>query len=159
MAETLICRGCHRALQDDAGCALCLPVKPHLMPADAVVDDDTVPLAQLAQEAASLLRRQLKQLQVEQRTCKTYNAAVAHESRQHASALSKLLDSARKVVEDGADAVQAMSLQERIALFVEWFGQLPAVYRKRLLEQLQAGEFERAAKSASLPDEVSRGIH
>lgn len=159
MAETLVCRGCHKPLQDDDGCALCLPVKPHLMPGDAVVDDDTIPLAQLAQETAGLLRRQLKQLQVEQRARKTYDAALAHESRQHSNALSKLLDSARKVVEDGADAVQAMSIQERIALFVEWFRQLPAVYRKRLLEQLQVGEFERAAKTASEPDEVSRGIH
>lgn len=105
------------------------------MPVEAA-DEDAVPLAQLAQETASLLRAQLKQLKVKQKQANGYEADLANESRAHANALSKLLDASRKVIADGADAVDAMSLQEKTALFLEWFGSMPPAYRRRLHEQM-----------------------
>jgi hypothetical protein len=135
MAEAIACRGCHRPLIDEAGCALCLPVKPHLIPLE-VTDEDAVPLAQLATETATLLRSQLKQLKAWQKVSPEYNMAVANESRAHAAALAKLLDSARKVIQDGADAVDSMTFQEKAALFKEWFRTLPPAYRRQLHDEM-----------------------
>ena len=135
MNEVLVCRGCHHSLLDEAGCALCLGVKPHLMPVDAV-EDEAVPLAQLAQESATLLRSQLKQLKVMQKATKSYDPALSKESREHSNALAKLLDASRKVVQDGIDAVEVMSFKERADLFKDWFSTLPPAYRRQLHEEL-----------------------
>lgn len=137
MYEVLACRGCRHTLASDAGCALCLPVKPHLVCVSAV-DDDAVPLATVATEAVGILRKQLTQLRNQQKLTTEYNPTVAGETRAVANALAKLLDSARKVVQDGADAVSAMSFQERAALFLEWTGSLPGAHRRKLIEQLLA---------------------
>lgn len=134
--ETLVCRGCHVRLQDEGGCALCEGVKPHIVPVGATSEDEATSLSSLAQETTGLLRRQLRQLLSEQKVRTTYDPSLAHESRQHANVLAKLLDSARKVIQEGAEAVQAMSLEERCNLFVEWFQQLPTFHRRKLLERL-----------------------
>lgn len=134
MAEILACRGCHHTLNSDAGCALCLSVKPHLVVLSAV-DEDAVPLAVVANEAVTLLRRQLTHLKGVAKNG-IYDPIMASEARSVANTLAKLLDSARKVVQDGADAVSTMSFQERAALFLEWTGSLPGAYRRKLIEQL-----------------------
>lgn len=135
MNEVLACRGCHRTLVSDAGCALCLPVKPHLVVLSSV-DDDAVPLAVVAGEAVAMLRKQLTHLKNEAKNSASYNPITASEARSVANTLAKLLDSARKVVQDGADAVSAMSFQERAALFLEWTGSLPGAYRRKIIAQL-----------------------
>lgn len=135
MNEVLACRGCRHELASDAGCALCLPVKPHLLVLSAV-DEDAVPLATVAGEAVSLLRKQLTHLKSQAKLNPGYDAAGFSEARAVANTLAKLLDSARKVVQDGADAVGAMSFQERAALFLEWTGSLPGAYRRKIISQL-----------------------
>lgn len=135
MNEVLACRGCHHALASDAGCALCLSVKPHLVVTSAI-DEDAVPLATVATEAVGVLRKQLFQLKNMAKLSPSYDAVVSGEARAVANTIAKLLDSARKVVQDGADAVGAMSFQERLALFMEWTGSLPGAYRRKLIDQL-----------------------
>ena len=120
---------------DEAGCAICLTVKPHLMPAEAA-DEDSVSLAQLANETQALLRRQLVQLKGLQKTTAGYDAGLAKEARELSNALAKLLDSSRKVIQDGADAVDAMSFQEKANLMVEFFGSLPPAYRRQLYDRM-----------------------
>lgn len=151
MNEVLACRGCRRELNSDAGCAICLPIKPHLIVASAV-DEDAVPLATVATEAVSLLRKQLTQLKLAQKRATTYDHVVANETRSVANTLAKLLDSARKVVQDGADAVSAMSFPERKALFLEWTGSLPGAFRRRIIEDLLA---QNEAKQEPLNSTVS----
>lgn len=101
-----------------------------------VADEDNVPLAKLASESASLLREQLKQLRALQKSAPNYDVALANESRAHANALAKLLDSARKLQEDGAAAVEVMSFQEKASLMVEFFAGLPPAYRRQLHARL-----------------------
>lgn len=137
MNEVLACRGCRHVLASDAGCALCLPVKPHLIVTSAV-DEDSVPLATVASEAVGVLRKQLSQLKTMAKLEPAYNAVISSEARAVANTIAKLLDSARKVVQDGADAVGAMSFQERLNLFTEWTGSLPGAYRRKIIEQLLA---------------------
>lgn len=135
MAEILACRGCRHELTSDAGCALCLPVKPHLVVASAV-DEDSVSLATVAGEAVSMLRKQLLRAKQAEKLSVAYDPLLAGDVRAIANTLAKVLDSARKVVQDGADAVGAMSFQEKAALFLEWTATLPGAYRRRLIERL-----------------------
>jgi len=157
MNEVLACRGCHHTLVSDAGCALCLPVKPHLVVLSAV-DDDAVPLATVASEAVSVLRKQLTQLKNKQKLTPNYNAADASEVRAVANTLAKLLDSARKVVQDGADAVGAMSFQERAALFLEWTGSLPGAYRRKIIADLLAQQSARVEAPAQTQVQASTDV-
>ena len=136
MVETLACRGCHHPLASDAGCALCLPVKPHLVVL-AAVDEESVPLALVAQEAVVVLRKQLQAVKAKAKAGGLdYDPILAAEARSIANTVAKVLDSARKVVQDGAEAVESMSFQEKAALFLEWTGSLPGAYRRRLIESL-----------------------
>lgn len=156
MNETLACRGCRHPLTSDLGCALCLGVKPHLVVSSAV-DEDSVPLATVASEAVGMLRKQLTHLKSQVRL--GYNPELAGEVRAIANTLAKLLDSARKVVQDGADAVDAMSFQERAALFTEWTGSLPAVYRRKLIESLVAQNERRSPGTSTAEEEPSVSIN
>lgn len=137
MTETLSCRGCHNALTADAGCAICLPIKIHLV-VSAAVDEDAVPLALVAQEAVVVLRKQLSAVKAQTKGQTVYDPILAMESRAIANTIAKVLDSARKVVQDGAMAVESMSFQEKAALFLEWTGSLPGAYRRRLIESMLA---------------------
>lgn len=135
-SETLSCRLCHFPLTSDSGCAACLPAKPNLVVSSAV-DEDQVSLAVVAAEAVSLLRKQLKHAKVATDKCSIYDPILGQETRAVTNAIAKLLDSSRKVVQDGADAVEAMSYQEKAALFLEWTASLPGPYRRRLIDQMQ----------------------
>lgn len=148
MNETLSCRGCRHLLTSDAGCALCLGVKPHLV-VSASVDEDSVPLATVASEAVSILRRQLIHLKGAIKLSPEYDYGQASEARAVATAIAKLLDSARKVVQDGAEAVGAMSFQERANLFMEWTSSLPGVYRRKIIENLLSQQDRKATEAES----------
>jgi hypothetical protein len=134
-SEQLACRLCHFPLTSDAGCAGCLPVKANLVVVSAI-DEDAVPLAVVAAEAVGLLRKQLKMAKATQDKSSQYDPILGQETRSITNAIAKLLDSSRKLVEDGANAVEAMSFQEKAALFLEWTGTLPGPYRRRLIDQM-----------------------
>jgi hypothetical protein len=151
MQEQLSCRGCRHPLTSDAGCALCLPVKVHLVVTSAV-DEDTVPLAQVAQEAVSILRKQMSTVKTKVAAATDYDPILAAEARSIANTIAKLLDSARKVVQDGAEAVEVMSFQEKAALFLEWTASLPGAYRRRLIDSL-IGQSGRAQEEPPHDDE------
>lgn len=133
--DNISCRGCRNPIAGDAGCALCASVKPHLCLVD---DEEAVPLARLATETANLLRRQLSQLNHQQKRLgpNEYDAKLAAESRAHAQALAKLLEAARKILSDGKAAIDAMAWQERAALFLEWVIALPPAYRRRVRDDI-----------------------
>lgn len=143
--EQLACRGCRHPLTSDAGCALCLPVKVHLVVVSAV-DEDAVPLAVVATEAITILRKQLKQAKSMVDAASVHDPLLAAEVRNITNAIAKLMDSSRKVIQDGADAVESMSFQEKASLFLEWTATLPGPYRRRLVEAL-------AAQGAKTPEE------
>jgi hypothetical protein len=135
MNESLACRGCRHLLTSEAGCALCLGVKPHLI-ISSTVDEDAGSLAEVATEAVAMLRKQLKHVKQASKLAAAYDPEISAEARAIANTLAKLLDSARKVVQDGADAVGTMSMQEQAALFLEWSAKLPGVYRRRLMSSM-----------------------
>lgn len=117
----------------EEGCAICSDIKKNL-----VVEGDTenVPLARLAGDTIRLLKTDLYRLQILQAKGRVYNPTEAAEARRLSGAIAKLLDSTRKVVQDGVDAVEAMSFQERAEVLVAWFESLPPAYRRKIFEDL-----------------------
>lgn len=108
------------------------------MKRNLVVEGDTenVPLARLAGDTIRLLKTDLYRLQLLQAKDKNYNAVLASEARRLSGAIAKLLDSTRKVIQDGVDAVEALSFQERADILVAWFESLPPAYRRKIFEDL-----------------------
>lgn len=132
-AESIVCRLCRTAFTDEGGCAVCAPVKKHL---DVKVDEDAVPLGRAASEVMAVLRRQLQRLKIAEFGAKEYDASRGREARATSNALSKLIDATRKLQEDGEEAIGSMPFQEKLALFMEWFISLPAVYKRRVLSDM-----------------------
>jgi hypothetical protein len=138
----LACRGCRKALLAPAGCALCDPIRKHLIVLNES-EEERPSLATVSAEAVNALRAQLRAYkdQLAVKDLKPADVASIHDKqRAVAGALSKLLDAARKIQGDGLAAVERMSFKERAELFVEWFMTLPAAYRAQLKEQIEAHE-------------------
>jgi hypothetical protein len=122
-------------------------VKPHLIVASAV-DEDAVPLAVVASEAVGMLRAQLARIKSDMKTKPAEYVTLAAEARNIANTIAKVLDAARKVMEDGAAVVDAMSFQEKAALIIEWTASLPSVYRRRLITQMMEQDKSHLASAA-----------
>lgn len=137
----LACRGCRKPLVAQSGCALCDPVRKHLVVLGET-EEERPSLATVSTEAVNALRAQLRvykeQLAADPRLGPGDLARIHEAQRSVAGALSKLLDAARKIQGDGLAAVERMSFKERAELFVEWFLTLPNVYQAQLLEQIDA---------------------
>lgn len=138
----LACRGCRKPLLAQSGCALCDPVRKHLVVLGET-EEERPSLATVSTEAVNSLRAQLRFYKDElarDGITPADKASIHDKQRAVAGALSKLLDAARKIQGDGLAAVERMSFKERAELFVEWFLTLPAVYRAQLREQIDAHE-------------------
>jgi hypothetical protein len=156
---TYSCRACRKPLQAAKGCVLCDPVRPHLVIREA----DDVSLAEVSKETVKTLQTQLRQYKEllsakpgpSPKQRETYNAGV----RAVANALSKVLDSCRKIQDDGAKAVSLMTVSEQVGLVQGFYADLPPTQRLRLLSDLQ--ELEAGLDSSlgwkELADDVDRG--
>lgn len=133
--ERLFCRLCRKPLSGDEGCAVCSTIKNNMVCED---DGETESLASVAGETVRLMKSQLRQLQAKQTRSPEYDPKLASETRAHAGALARVLEAARKVIQDGVDAVDAMSLKEKAELLVEWFVSLPPTYRRKIHAELSA---------------------
>lgn len=132
------CRACGKSLQATKGCAICNPIRPNLI----VHNVTDVSLAEISKEAVVALRSQLTDYKdmlhkdVSPKTRDSINTSI----RAVTSAISKILDSARKIQEDGAKAISLMSLSEQIELFKGFYAELPSLLRKTLLDDLSVLE-------------------
>lgn len=138
----LACRNCRIPLAAQGGCAICEPVKKHLVAVDE--DEDARPslsevgagvVADLnyARKVATKLMRDDKaepkvRLEATARILKIGNTA------------AKVLEAARKLQTDGLSAVKAMSFVERAKLFIEWYTDLPPPYRAQLRAKMDEYE-------------------
>ena len=134
MSEILVCRACQNELVSPEFCAICELCKKNLVISD---DGDPESLAKVAGGMVRLMATQLRQLRgLQNKTRGRYDEKLVSETRKHAGSLAKLLDSARKVINDGVEAVEALSFQEKAELFEAWFMELPNAYRRTLLNGL-----------------------
>ncbi len=135
--EVLTCRTCAVGLTEPGGCDFCRDFKTRQiavrgeLAADAPVD-----LLEVSDEAIRMMQHQLKLLRLEQRKAKSYDPKLTREMSALGSTAAKLLDASRKLYEAGEDVLQSMSFQERMALFQEWFLQLPVEMQRKVFRQL-----------------------
>lgn len=148
----LACRNCRVPVHAADGCAICEPIKKHLVSVDEVEEDkpslsevgtSIVADLQYARKVASGIMRDDKasskdRLEATARVLKIGNTA------------SKVLEAARKLQTDGLEAVRNMSFLERAKLFITWYCELPPAYRAQLTERMQQFETD-ASKPKELP--------
>lgn len=140
----LACRACHRPLNANEGCAICTAMKANLVtteenteeyPALSDVSSETVAALQVILKKH---RSTLKNTKADAEALETAEAAVVRV----ANTLAKVLESARKLQQDGIAAVRNMSFNDRNILFATWYQSLPPLYRKKVQDGM--GQFELA---------------
>lgn len=145
----LACRCCRVALSAQKGCAICDPVRPHLV-SDDEDDGDRPALAAVSAEVVGALRNALRAT-----TTVLHRKPSDVESTRMLLAigntLAKVLESGRKLQQDGLAAVQAMAFRERAELFCGWYADLPPGYRQTIRGELAKFEVEAARPMKELP--------
>lgn len=136
----LACRACRIPIAAAEGCAVCNDVRRNLVVVGET-EDDRPSLSGTASEGVRLLRRQLTQLDKDLKAAPTSSN---HEKRLIgiSNAIAKLLETARKLVQDGVSAVESMSFREQAELFIGWFAGLSPPYRADVLAKCMNFEQE-----------------
>jgi hypothetical protein len=149
---TYSCRLCRVSLAASKGCAVCDAVRPHIV----VAESEDVSLAEVSRETVKALQEQLRAYKEVLRDCQVKEREGWRESvRSVASTLSKVLDAARKLQEDGVKAVELMSTREKMDLFEAYYVQLPPAVRVRFMAQLQAADEALGSENAGWKDLAS----
>jgi hypothetical protein len=139
----LACRACRIPLNADSGCALCNPIRKHLVLVGED-EDDRPSLSATGGEIVSALRKRLKAV----------DGALKHENDQDkieslerrliaiGNSASRVLESARKIQVDAVNVMDNMSFAEKAELFVEWVINLTPDYRKAFMVKMNELEIE-----------------
>jgi len=137
------CRLCRVPLSASDGCDLCNPMRHNLVVVGEN-EDERPSLSGVSAEVVTALRGQItahgRALKADPTDDVAHRKLVAS-----ANSLAKVLGEARKLQEDGTDAVNNMSFAERAKLFIEWVTELPPAYRRSLVEQIADYEAKIAA--------------
>lgn len=136
----LACRACRIPIAAAKGCAVCETVRQNLVVVGED-EDDKPSLSGTATMGVQLLRAQLKTVE---KALKAAPESPNHEKRLLAimNTVAKVLETARKLVQDGVSAVETMSFREQTELFVGWFAQLAPAYRADVMTKFAAFEAE-----------------
>lgn len=138
----LACRNCRIPVTAADGCAVCTPIKRHLVQVGEQ-DEERPSLSDVGSEIVAELRYALKQ---SKRV--THDESATAKDRILATALvlkigntaAKVLEAARKLQTDGLAAVRNMSFVERAKLFIDWYVHLPPSYRDNIRSQQEKFE-------------------
>jgi uncharacterized Zn finger protein (UPF0148 family) len=134
------CRKCRKPIQATEGCTFCVEVKRLIV----VTGEDQPSLQETAIETVRDLKGQLADYRKGLETTKDAEAreAIRNSIRQVANAMSKLLDSARKLQEDNARMVDKMTVKEQHQLFLGWYTELPPATRTAVYASMATAESE-----------------
>lgn len=137
----LACRACRRPLTDKEGCQLCGPIRRHLVVVGER-EEEAPSLFKVSSDAVRSLQEQVRHYAKALKAATQVDDQEKYRALQRsvAGALSKLLDSARKLQQDGVDAIEAMTFPERAKLFVDWYLSLPGIYRDKLRSEMDKSE-------------------
>lgn len=130
--SALGCRFCRVSLAAQTGCSVCDEWRKQFIVVGQ--DEDEKPsLSGTAHEVVAVLRSQLKTVKGE--LDRNPNGQLA-EKRALAigNTMAKVLETARKLTQDGVAAVEKLSFQERKELFVSWYTDLAPPYRNAVRE-------------------------
>jgi hypothetical protein len=136
----LACRACRVPIAAAKGCAICDPVRTNLVVVGED-EDDKPSLSGTASLGVSILNRQLRDVE---KNLKANGRSVTDEKRAIAltNAISKLLETSRKLMQDGVDLMETYSFREQAELFVGWFANLSPPYRADVMAKFAAFEQE-----------------
>lgn len=148
----LACRLCRVPIAAPEGCDVCNPVRTNLVVVGES-EEDRPSLSGTSSEMVSVLRRMLKKVDADLKNNPS-SPALKNDALKLSNALAKLLETARKLVQDGVSAVDAMSFREQCELFLGWYASLAPTYRADVLSKFSAYEREIAQP---LPAEVTGG--
>lgn len=104
-------------------------------------EEDRPSLSGTSSEMVSVLRRMLKKLDADLKN-NPNSPGLKSDALKLSNALAKLLETARKLVQDGVSAVDAMSFREQVELFLGWYASLAPTYRADVLSKFSAYERE-----------------
>lgn len=146
----LACRACRIAINAPAGCELCNTVRQNLVVVGES-EDDKPSLSGTSSEMVAVLRSMLTKLKTD---LKANPSSAVHQNNalKLSNALSKLLETSRKLVQDGISAVESMSFADQCELFVGWVSGLAPAYRADVIAKLMAFEREIAQPVAEVPN-------
>lgn len=151
----LACRNCQVNIAASAGCVICNPIRKHLVVIGE--DEDERPsLATASNEIVSALRKQLRII----KQSLTGDTMIESEKRlvSIANTMSKVLESARKLQEDGLGVIENMSFPEKAELFIAWITELPPAYRQSLRDKWESWETETSKPLSDLTMKVLEGV-
>lgn len=144
----LACRLCRVPISAATGCAVCDPVRQNLV---VVGEDegDKPSLSGTASLGVELLNQQLRGVQ---KDLKDNPRSPSAEGRllKLANTAAKLLETSRKLIQDGVSAVETMSFREQCELFVGWYMGLAPAYRADVMARFVEHERE-IAKPVQAP--------
>lgn len=148
----LACRACRVPINAAIGCALCNEVRKNLVVVGED-EEDRPSLSGTASLGMGLLNRQLRDVD---KDLKTNPKSPTGEKRLLAlsNAAAKLLETSRKLIQDGVSAVETMSFREQCELFVGWFMNLAPAYRADVITKFTKFEQEIARPVAQSDEPV-----
>lgn len=141
----LACRACRVPINAAKGCAVCDEVRANLVVVGED-EDDKPSLSGTASEGVTLLRRMLKQVEKDLKANPTSDVQVKRALAIN-NTIAKVLETARKLVQDGLSAVEQLSFREQAELFIGWFAALAPAYRADVL-----------AKCANFEQEIAKPV-
>lgn len=136
----LACRACRVPINAASGCAICDPVRHNLVVVGED-EDDKPSLSGTASLGVTLLNRQLRDVE---KALKANPGSQLGEKRVIAlsNAVAKLLETGRKLIQDGVSAVETMSFREQCELFIGWYMNLAPAYRADVRTKFDQYEVE-----------------
>lgn len=138
----LACRNCRVAILAETGCAICEPIKKHLVAVDEN-EDEKPSLSEVGSSVVADLqyaRRVASKIMRDETVSVTDRLDATARILKIGNTASKVLEAARKLQNDGLAVIQTMSFIERAKIFITWYTELPPPYRVQLRDKMQAWE-------------------
>lgn len=142
----LTCNKCNNKLTDTKGCVFCEDFKrEHIS-----IEEEAIELkaADIGHKMLNLAAKDLARLETVHATAKGYDPGVSSEIQRAAKTITSLIDSLRKLKEEGA-AEESKSFSEEKAIFIEWLNDKPVMLRRDVLRSVYVTfeeDFQVAAK-------------
>lgn len=146
----LACRLCRVPIAAATGCAVCDPVRQNLV---VVGEDETdkPSLSGTASLSVELLNAQLREVQKDQKA-NPRSPSARNDLMKLSNTVAKVLETARKLVQDGVSAVETLSFREQCELFVSWYAGLAPAYRADVMTKFAEHEREISKPVAEGPN-------
>lgn len=126
------------SLLDERACDFCRTFKTRYLAVEGQAADDEPDLVATAEELVSLVRWNIRMLKAKTKGKGDYDPDIGRQVQALVKSANGLLDSVRKIQEQGQDALRNMGLTEKVALVQEFLDELPAMLREKILAKYRS---------------------